>query len=121
MGDVDMVLPPNNFGGLINESSLGLSIVGSDMMLPFNNNSQGNIIGTFMGIGQHDENQGGSVNNINIGLWGHQITLGANNDGAALERSIHPNFVCTTNGENLNLGFPSHANLASTGERSDIE
>lgn len=53
-----------------------LSIVGSDMMLPFNNNSQGNIIGTFMGIGQHDENQGGSVNNINIGLWGHQITLG---------------------------------------------
>lgn len=95
-----------------------LSIVGSDMMLPFNNNSQGNINETCLGIGQHDENQGGSINNV--GLWNHQITLGASNDGVALERS-NPNFVGTTSGENLNLGFPSHANLASSGERSDIE
>lgn len=160
-GYVDMMLPPENFGGLANESGLGFGvlprdyfigsngnndsellygsyyseiggndiwssygnfggkIVGSDdVMLPFNNNSQGNINETCLGIGQHDENQGGSINNV--GLWNHQITLGASNDGVALERS-NPNFVGTTSGENLNLGFPSHANLASSGERSDIE
>ncbi|KAG5084026.1 hypothetical protein JHK84_054064 [Glycine max] len=29
-GDVDMVLPPNNFGGLINESSLGFGVLPRD-------------------------------------------------------------------------------------------
>nr|KYP56964.1 MADS-box transcription factor PHERES 2 [Cajanus cajan] len=108
-GDVDMVLPPGNFGGLIDESgSSGVLPQGNFTGLNGNSDS-GFLYGSYFGeiggsdlwpsygnfggtIGQHDENQGGSINNI--GLWGHQSNFGANNDAVAVGRSSnYPNFV----------------------------
>ncbi|ESW34981.1 hypothetical protein PHAVU_001G196900 [Phaseolus vulgaris] len=113
------MLPQDNFIGLCDNGDLGPfygsssgeitgndiwssygsfgDISESDMMLPFNNNVQDNINGTFMGTDV--ENQGVSINNIE--LSGDQSTFGANNDGAILGKSS-TNFVSTTSGGNFN-------------------
>ncbi|KAK7396780.1 hypothetical protein VNO78_17938 [Psophocarpus tetragonolobus] len=132
-GLVSSVLPQPNFtanthsglfygssssgGGSDMYSNFGGTIGASDMMFPFSNNSQGTINGNFMGLGQHAENQGTSINNI--GLWGHQSNFGANNNDVG--RSSISSFIGTNNGGNSNLGFPSPGNFASSGQGSDIE
>lgn len=122
-----MVLPQGNFMSLNGESNAGLlygsPIGGSDMTSLSPNSFEENTNGTKMGMQQHYENQGGSIDNK--GLWCHQNNFGGadnTNIGTDMGR-FRANFVNINKVKNLNPELPSHGDLAcsSDHEGRDIE
>ncbi|KAJ1418514.1 hypothetical protein SESBI_15811 [Sesbania bispinosa] len=128
LSDVDMVFPQENFGGFNNvwpEGNFGDLNDGSDLLEMYNfegingesgDSSQVLPEGNFGDLNdgsdllkilfeeQHNENQGGFINNS-----------GANTHEAAIGR-FDANFVGNNNGNNLNFGLPTHGIFASSGE-----